>query len=497
MRVILLPFLPDDTLLGFHESIPEALLPIVNKPLIEHLLELLVRYRIKAATLCLRHLPYETAQYCGDGARWSLQLTYTPGDFDSFAAALERLGRQPQEPYLCLPLRLVTDLDLNRFQAAHQEGGAAATVCQFGATTEALTVTAPQALQGVVGAPLILSPAAVRALFSFEPFPDMAALCAALQAQGLLVKTYQTTRRGYLIQSWPEYRDVQLRILRREFQTITIPGKEVSPGVWLGRNCVIAPTATLQPPVLIGHNSAVKANAKVTASVIGEGVIIEENVEVRQSIVLADTYVGSNLNVNEMVVHKTCVVQISTGVDLCVTDEVILGDLRKRDVSGFLERSVNVSVAVLLLVLFSPLLLSLWIYSLLRPSQPYIVAVKRYRPAGAGNPGTGQVVAFSLYTSRSRWRLLQKLPGLINVIRGDLNLVGNSPLTEAELTHTQEDWEKLRLQAPSGLFHIWEAEGSPEASWQEKIVMEGYYAVQRSLWGDVKIFFKSLFSPSR
>lgn len=497
MRIILLPFLPDDSLLGFHESIPEALLPIVNKPLIEHLLELLVRYRIKAATLCLRHLPYETAQYCGDGARWSLALTYAPGAFEHFAAALERLGRHPQEPYLCLPLRLVTDLDLDRFQEVHQEGGAAATVCQFGAATEALTETDPQGFQGILGAPLILQPEAIRALFSTQPFPDMAALCAALQAQGLLVKTYQTTRQGHLIQSWSEYRDVQLRILRREFQTITIPGREASPGVWLGRNCVIAPTATLQPPVLIGHNSAVRANAKVTASVIGEGVIIEENAEVHQSIVLADTYVGSDLNVNEMVVHKTCLVQIPTGVDLCVTDKVILGDLRQRDVSAWLERSANVLAAILLLMLFSPLLLPLWIYSLLRPGQPYFMAVKRYRPAQAGNPGFDQVVAFPLYTSRSRWRLLQKLPGLINVIRGDLNLVGNSPLTEAELAQPQADWEKLRLQAPAGLFHIWEAEGSPEASWQEKMVMEGYYAVQRSLWGDVKIFFKSLFSPSR
>ncbi len=497
MRTILLPFHLDDRLPGFQESMPEALLPVVNKPLLEHLLELLVRYRIKAATLCLRHLPYETAQYCGDGSRWNVALTYAPGAFAHFAAALERLGRHPQEPYLCLPLNLVTDLDLDRFRAAHAEGGAAATVCLCGAASEALTDTTLQVWQGVSAAPLILSPPAVQALFSADAFPDVAAICAALQAQGLTVKTYQTSRLGVLLGSWSEYRDVQLRILRREFQTIAIPGKEVSPGVWLGRNCVIAPTATLQPPVLIGHNSAVKDQAWIAASVIGEHVIVEAKAEVQQSVIMADTYVGSDLNVNDMVIHKTQVVQISTGVDLCITDAVILGDLQKRDVSAWLGRSLNVLAAILLLLIFSPLLVPLWVYSLLRPGKPYILTEKRYRPAPTSPPGSGQVVAFSLYTSRSRWRLLQKLPGLLNVIRGDLNLVGNSPLTEAELSQGQEDWEKLRLQAPAGLFHIWEAEGSPEASWQEKMVMEGYYAMQRTFWGDVRIFVKSLFSTSR
>jgi hypothetical protein len=285
-------------------------------------------------------------------------------------------------------------------------------------------------------------------------------------------------------------------VLRGEFRTLAIPGKEVSPGLWLGRNCVIDPQADIQPPALIGSNSVIRGGAQIAASVIGEGVIIDQHAAVRQSVVMTHTYVGANLNVHEMVVHRHCMVQIPTGVDLCIPDAVILGDLRKRDIAEFLGRCANVASGLLLGLVCLPVLVPLYLYGLLRPG--FLVAEERYRPARSGELAVSLAPRpFRFYTCRSRWRLLRKLPGLLNVIRGELNLVGNSPLTAAEVSQPQEEWEKVRWQAPAGLFHIWEAEGVGDPDRQERLVMEGYYAVQRSLWGDIKIFFKSIFSPSR
>jgi lipopolysaccharide/colanic/teichoic acid biosynthesis glycosyltransferase len=343
---------------------------------------------------------------------------------------------------------------------------------------------------------MILTPQALAELFQSPDFVDIADMINLLHSRGLTTKTYQTSCSHQLVHSLIDYSAVHKRILQREFKTIAISGNEIAPGLWIGRNSTIHPQAELSPPLVIGQNSIIRNRALMAESVIGDSVIIDQDAEIKSSIILDETYVGSNLEVKDMVIKKTLMVQIHTGVHVCVSDEVILGDLNKREFANIIERFGNVGAALILLILFSPILIPLGLYSLWRPAKKFLYTEKRYGPALYGGLAAEILPApFSLYAFRSRWRFIQKLPGLINVIRGDLNLVGNSPLTEAQLGQLREDWEKLRFTAPAGLFHIWEAEGSSDSTWNEKMVMEGYYAASRSYWGDVKILLKSLFSP--
>ena len=101
--------------------------------------------------------------------------------------------------------------------------------------------------------------------------------------------------------------------------------------------------------------------------------------------------------------------------------------------------------------------------------------------------------AFILYAFRSKSPFVRKLPGLMNVIKGDMNLVGNSPLSKEEVASLSDEWENLRFDAPTGLFHLWEVQGDSNITWEEKLVTENYYTSTRSFWGDVKILIKSIF----
>ena len=55
---------------------PAALLTVVNRPVIEHLLEMLVRHGVESATLALHHYPYPLEACLGDGTRLGLRLDY-------------------------------------------------------------------------------------------------------------------------------------------------------------------------------------------------------------------------------------------------------------------------------------------------------------------------------------------------------------------------------------------------------------------------------------
>ena len=93
-------------------------------------------------------------------------------------------------------------------------------------------------------------------------------------------------------------------------------------------------------------------------------------------------------------------------------------------------------------------------------------------------------------------RLLQKIPGLINVVKGGLDLVGLSPLKEVVVEQLPDEWRKIRVGAPVGLFRLWELERRSDIEWKEKMVVENYYAASRSLWGDMKILGKGLIATA-
>ena len=189
-----------------------------------------------------------------------------------------------------------------------------------------------------------------------------------------------------------------------------------------------------------------------------------------------------------MVINKNCMINVPRSITVVMGDDIILGDLDKKTIYSRVECLFNRVLALIILLLSSPIAFVLTLYHLIFPDKEYLYCEKSYS-LGTRTELSGEMTPkiFCLYLFRSKRRLIHKLPGLINVIKGDLSLVGLSPITKEQLANLPEQWQSLRSQAPAGLFHPWEAEGRGERTLQEKLVMENYYAATRSLLGDLKI----------
>lgn len=89
---------------------------------------------------------------------------------------------------------------------------------------------------------------------------------------------------------------------------------------------------------------------------------------------------------------------------------------------------------------------------------------------------------------------IDELPQLLNVIKGDMSIVGNRPLPlyEAEQLTTNE-WS-MRFLGPAGLTGLWQISkrGKKEMSETERKELDNFYAKNYSLWLDVKIIFKTI-----
>lgn len=85
---------------------------------------------------------------------------------------------------------------------------------------------------------------------------------------------------------------------------------------------------------------------------------------------------------------------------------------------------------------------------------------------------------------------LDELPQLINVLRGEMSVVGPRPCTPYEYER-YEPWHKERLEALPGLTGLWQVSGKNKTTFNEMVRLDVYYAKHLSLGLDLKIILRT------
>jgi len=88
---------------------------------------------------------------------------------------------------------------------------------------------------------------------------------------------------------------------------------------------------------------------------------------------------------------------------------------------------------------------------------------------------------------------LDELPQLLNVLMGDMSLVGPRPIVEAEVAHYGHNIDYYYSMRP-GLTGFWQVSGRNDVSYDERVRMDSWYAQNRSLWVDLVIMLKTPFA---
>lgn len=88
---------------------------------------------------------------------------------------------------------------------------------------------------------------------------------------------------------------------------------------------------------------------------------------------------------------------------------------------------------------------------------------------------------------------LDELPQIINIIKGDLSIIGPRPIVDEELEKYGKNKDKF-LSITPGLTGYWQANGRSNTTYEERMQMELYYIDNQSLLLDIKIFFKTIVS---
>lgn len=88
---------------------------------------------------------------------------------------------------------------------------------------------------------------------------------------------------------------------------------------------------------------------------------------------------------------------------------------------------------------------------------------------------------------------LDELPQLINIIKGDLSIIGPRPVVKDELEKYEENIAKF-LSVTPGLTGNWAANGRNNTTYEERMKLELEYVDNISLKTDIKIFFQTIYA---
>lgn len=282
---------------------PKPMVPIVNKPVMEHIIELLKKHGICDIAVTLAYMPQIIKDYFGDGSEFGVNLKYYTEDIPlGTAGSVKNAEDFLDETFVVISGDALTDINLNNALEFHKKSNALVTIVlkkvenpiEYGVVVthtdgrinrflekpswgEVFSDTVNTGIYFME--PKVLSYIKKDQLFDFSKdlFP-------------ILMEDYKPLY-GFVTEDyWCDIGDINAYItvnndILEKKVSVKIDEKEIRQGVWVGNGAEIAKDVVIRPPVLIGKNSVISAGSTIGSySIIGEANHIHENSSIKKSI---------------------------------------------------------------------------------------------------------------------------------------------------------------------------------------------------------------------
>ena len=310
-------------------DLPKPMVPVVNRPIAEHIINLLKRHGITEVIATLHYLPDVMRDYFQDGSEFGVQMSYSVEDEQPLGTAgcVKKIQEWLEETFLAISGDSITDFDLQAAIAFHRRKRAKATLIltrvsnpmEFGvvitdsegrisrflekpSTSEIFSDT-------VNTGTYILEPEVLQYLppneecdFSNDLFPRL--LEEGEPMYGFIAEGYWCDV-GHL----DAYREAHYDALAHRVK-LDFAYQEISPGIWIGEDTYIDPTAKIEAPTIIGHHCRIGAGTVVEGGTsIGDNVSIGAGADLKRPIIWNGVIIGDEAHL------AACVIGRGTRVD--------------------------------------------------------------------------------------------------------------------------------------------------------------------------------------
>jgi mannose-1-phosphate guanylyltransferase len=284
-------------------EIPKPMVPVLDRPVMEHILDLLQRHGFEQVIANLHYFPDSIREHFGErlSYRYEEELLGTAG---GVRACAEFFG---DEPFLVISGDALTDIDLTALAARHRDAGAIATlsVKQVADTREYGVVLhdregrvtgfqekpAPEeALSDLGNCGIYVFSPEIFDYFPDRPFADWAQdVFPALLANDVPFHIHEVGEYWNDVGSLGELRQGTFDALDGELR-LEIAGEEVAPGVTVADGATPPADAEIDGPVWIGRDVSLGSGVRLTGPIaLGDGASVGDGAQLRSSIVFPGT----------------------------------------------------------------------------------------------------------------------------------------------------------------------------------------------------------------
>ncbi|MBM3694005.1 MAG: mannose-1-phosphate guanyltransferase, partial [Actinobacteria bacterium] len=326
---------------------PKPMMPLVNKPMLEHIVGLLVAHGIDDIVVTIAYLGNQIRDYFGDGTDFGVRMRYAAEDQPlGTAGSVRNAADELEETFLVISGDVLTDIDLTAFIDAHRASGALASIAlkrvenplDFG-----IVITRPDgSIERFLEKPTwgevfsdtintgiyVLEPEIFRYIapdevvdFSGDVFP------AVLAAGG--------TIHGHVAEGYWEDVGTTEAYLRAHADVldgrvdVEVSGFVLADGVWLGEGAEVHPDARLVAPVVVGPNCRIDAGAELRPyTVLGTDVVVRPEAMLERTVCHDHVFVGPDVHARGAVIGRSTDLRAHARLDegVVVGDECFVGE---------------------------------------------------------------------------------------------------------------------------------------------------------------------------
>lgn len=339
-------------------NLPKPLVPVANRPIMGHIIELLKSHGVTDIVTTLHYLADEIQHVFGDGTDYGVNITHSLEDIPLGTAGSVKQAEVllKDSTFIIISGDALTDCNLTDALRFHREKKSVATLVlsrvanprDFGIVMtdsegkverflekpdwgEVFSDTVNTGIYILEPEVFDLIQPRTKTDWSQDVFPQLLEQNAPMY--GYIMDDYWCD-----IGTLEQYREAQDDFLSGKTK-LSIPGEQIEPGVWVGQNTVIHESVTFKKPVCIGDNVRIKRGAKVgPGAVIGNSCLIEENANIRRTVLWDRCYAGIETEIQGAIIGS----RVTIKRDSRIQDGAVIGDRTLIDVGSTVRSKVKI-----------------------------------------------------------------------------------------------------------------------------------------------------------
>ena len=336
---------------------PKPMVPIVGRPVMEHILNLLKGHGITDVVVTVQYLASAIEDYFGDGSAFGMRIDYSREEVPlGTAGSVKNAEELLTEPFLVISGDALTDFNLSDIIKFHNARRAMATLTlahvanplEFGV----IITDDQQRIRQFLEKPSwgeVFSDTINTGIYVLDPkifgyfdknkvFDFSQDLFPMMLEKGDPLFGY--TAQGYWcdVGNLAEYMKANADVLQGLVKA-RVPGNDIGGGVWVEDNVEIDPEAQIYGPVYLGHDCKVKSGAVVRGpSTIGAFTIVDEHAQVDRSVIWNNSYIGERAELRGALVGT----QTSVKGRALMFEGAVVGDRSTIDESAIIQPGVKI-----------------------------------------------------------------------------------------------------------------------------------------------------------